>query len=64
MQVADDGVGLPQGFSLDASRGLGLSIVHALVTSELGGEIAMNDETGGTTVDVRLPIARDAAIEL
>src|SRR6185503_1167329 len=35
VEVCDDGVGLPDGFSLDASRGLGLSIVHALVTTEL-----------------------------
>ena len=39
VDVVDDGVGLPAGFSLDRSRGLGLSIVHALVTSELGGSI-------------------------
>jgi two-component sensor histidine kinase len=64
VQVSDDGVGLPSGFSLDASRGLGLSIVQALVTSELGGEISMHDDAGGTTVDLRLPIAPDAAIEL
>ena len=64
VQVSDDGVGLPSGFSLDASRGLGLSIVQALVTSELGGEISMHDEAGGTTVDLRVPIAPDAAIEL
>src|SRR3954463_7608290 len=36
VQVADDGVGLPAGFSLEASTGLGLSIVRTLVTSELG----------------------------
>ena len=64
VHVIDDGVGLPEGFSLDASRGLGLSIVHALVTSELGGSIEMDDEGGGTHVTLRIPVAPDAPVEL
>ena len=32
MEVRDDGAGLPERFSLDSSRGLGLTIVQALVT--------------------------------
>ena len=35
--VADDGIGLPAGFALDASDRLGLQIVRTLVTAELGG---------------------------
>ena len=35
--VDDDGVGLPEGFDLDGSTSLGLSIVRTLVESELGG---------------------------
>ena len=35
--VDDDGVGLPDGFDLDTSVNLGLSIVRTLVESELGG---------------------------
>ncbi|MCJ7671696.1 MAG: sensor histidine kinase [Acidimicrobiia bacterium] len=58
IQVDDDGVGLPSGFSLDASRGLGLSIVHALVTSELSGSIEMLT-VDGTQVNVRVPIQAD-----
>jgi len=46
LEVVDDGVGLPPDFSLEGSRGLGLSIVHALVTSELGGSIEMRDDHG------------------
>jgi two-component sensor histidine kinase len=64
VQVIDDGVGLPPGFSLDVSRGLGLSIVHALVTSELGGSIEMHDDAGGTEVALRVPLAPEAAVEL
>ena len=64
VQVVDDGVGLPEGFSLDSSRGLGLSIVQALVTSELGGSIEMSDEAGGTEVTLRVPLAPEASVEL
>jgi two-component sensor histidine kinase len=64
VQVTDDGVGLPDGFSLDTSRGLGLSIVQALVTSELNGSIRMHDDAGGTEVELRIPIESDRAMEL
>ena len=35
VRVTDDGAGLPEGFSLEGSTGLGLSIVRTLVTTEL-----------------------------
>jgi two-component sensor histidine kinase len=63
VDVVDDGVGLPEGFSLEQSRGLGLSIVHALVTSELGGSIEMADDDG-TRVQLRVPLRQDAPVEL
>jgi two-component sensor histidine kinase len=63
VQVRDDGVGLPVGFSLDRSRGLGLSIVQTLVTSELGGSIEMNDDAGGTEVTLRIPLAPEVPVE-
>ncbi len=56
VHVIDNGVGLPPGFSLDSSRGLGLSIVHALVTGELDGSMEMRDDDG-TTVQVSVPVA-------
>jgi two-component system, sensor histidine kinase PdtaS len=61
--VQDDGVGLPRGFSLEGSKGLGLSIVQALVTSELGGSIEMHDRKG-TRVRLRLPLAPTEPVEL
>jgi two-component sensor histidine kinase len=63
VDVHDDGVGLPEGFSLEESRGLGLSIVHALVTSELGGSIEMSDDHG-TRVRLRVPIRQATPVEL
>jgi two-component sensor histidine kinase len=55
VRVVDDGVGLPDGFAPDGST-LGLTIVRALVTSELGGTLSMTTD-GGTSVDVRVPVS-------
>jgi two-component sensor histidine kinase len=48
VRVTDDGAGLPDGFQLDTSPGLGLSIVRTLVTSELGGSITLWSEDGSS----------------
>jgi two-component system, sensor histidine kinase PdtaS len=55
--VADNGVGLPAQFSLDAAPSLGLQIVRTLVESELGGRLEVKPrEGGGTAVMVDLPL--------
>jgi two-component sensor histidine kinase len=41
IRVINNGRGLDPGFDIDAATGLGLSIVRTLVTTELGGTIAM-----------------------
>jgi two-component system, sensor histidine kinase PdtaS len=67
VEVLDDGVGLPDGFSIDSSKGLGLSIVQALVSGELGGsmELGPADRDGsGTHVRLRVPVAPSAPVEL
>ena len=46
MSVDDDGRGLPDGFDLDASTSLGLSIVRTLVESELGGQLELGPRPG------------------
>jgi len=56
IEVSDNGAGLPDDFTLDESRGLGLSIVHALVTGELAGSLEMRSDRG-THVLVRVPVA-------
>ena len=56
--MTDDGVGLPSGFSLEESTGLGLSIVQTLVTTELRGTIRMEPRpagTAGSVAQVRVP---------
>ena len=67
VEVTDDGVGLPDGFSVDASKGLGLSIVQALVSGELGGSMELGPAEGdgsGTHVRLRVPVAPSAPVEL
>ena len=47
--VHDDGTGLPDGFSLEASDRLGLQIVRTLVSAELDGSLEMRQSVGGGT---------------
>ena len=47
VSVEDDGRGLPNGFDLDKSTNLGLSIVRTLVESELGGQLEVGPAPGG-----------------
>jgi two-component sensor histidine kinase len=58
--VEDDGIGLPEGFSLDESMNLGLSIVRTLVESELDGQLGMGAAhpplVRGTRVEVDVPV--------
>jgi two-component sensor histidine kinase len=51
--VHDDGIGLPEGFDINATTSLGLAIVRDLVTSQLGGTISMGGDSG-TIVDIRV----------
>ncbi|MGY4653114.1 sensor histidine kinase [Mycobacterium sp. URHB0021] len=61
--VHDDGRGLPEGFSLEKSDRLGLQIVRTLVSAELDGSLGMHDvPTGGTDVELRVPIGRRARL--
>jgi two-component sensor histidine kinase len=65
VQVVDDGAGLPDGFDLEHSTGLGLSIVRTLVTSELGGTIELRTGDGpadrpGTVVELKVPLDQAA----
>ena len=57
VDVVDDGVGLPPGFTVEQSGGLGLSIVHTLVTSELGGTIELRSDAG-TRVHLMVPLRK------
>jgi two-component sensor histidine kinase len=61
--VVDDGAGLPDGFELPTTSGLGLSIVRTLVESELAGQIDATRGEGrpgrpGTVVSLAIPVQR------
>jgi len=58
VRVEDDGVGLPTGFTLERNSSLGLTIVRALVDTEMNGTMAMDsgDGGGGTVVELRIPV--------
>ncbi len=74
MKVVDDGVGVPEDFSIDQTSSLGLTIVRSLVTTELAGHISIRagtpadhlrasleapDQGTGTTVVVEVPMHLD-----
>ena len=60
--VADNGVGLPAEFDLDATTSLGLQIVRTLVLTELGGTLEIAGRAGGgTQVVVVLPLGEAPA---
>ncbi|SNT33881.1 sensor histidine kinase [Rhodococcoides kyotonense] len=59
--IHDDGQGLPTGFSLERSEGLGLQIVRTLVSVELSGSLGLHPaQGGGTDASLRVPLGRRA----
>jgi two-component sensor histidine kinase len=60
VEVRDDGLGLPEGFDIERTTSLGLSIVRDLVVSQLEGTISMKAlppaEGGGTSVMISVPV--------
>ncbi|HET9143622.1 sensor histidine kinase [Actinophytocola sp.] len=56
--VSDDGRGLPRGFSLERTDGLGLQIVRTLVETELRGTLSLRRrEPRGTEAVLRVPLS-------
>jgi two-component sensor histidine kinase len=70
LEVTDDGSGLPDGFDIDDTQSLGLSIVRDLVRSQLNGTITMRNRqdvdpgTSGTVVTIGLPVQEAQRIGL
>ncbi len=59
LEVADDGAGLPEGFSIETTRSLGLLIARDLVQSQLRGTIrlrSIGDDVPGTIAELVIPI--------
>ncbi len=57
--LRDNGVGLPEGFSIDDTTSLGLSIVRGLVGTQLAGTITMHSDHG-TVVELVIPVDHPA----
>ena len=55
IEVADTGVGFPEGFDPENSSSLGLAIVRSLVTTQLGGSIRFESQ-GGARVLIEVPV--------
>ncbi len=49
IEIIDDGSGLPDDFSLEANRRLGLNIARTLVETDLRGKLALEPADGGGT---------------
>ena len=62
VEVRDDGLGLPEGFDIERTTSLGLSIVRDLVVSQLegpspwsGARLGGRRDPGAISVPVRAP---------
>jgi two-component sensor histidine kinase len=62
IRVVDDGVGVVEGFSLDESAGLGLTIARTFIEHDLGGsiEIRARRDGPGTVVELSVPVEESA----
>ena len=56
VSVIDNGVGIPDGFSLEKNTNLGLQIVQTLTVNELAGSIEFLKPNKGTEVKLILPL--------
>lgn len=54
IEVADDGVGLPEGFDPTCARSLGMRLIHSLA-AQAGGRLAFDDSGVGLTVRLEIP---------
>ncbi|MDP6959045.1 MAG: histidine kinase, partial [Planctomycetota bacterium] len=55
VRVVDNGVGLPEGFSLTGSANLGLRLVQSVVRDDLKGQFDVSSEEG-VSVLIRFPL--------
>ncbi|CAN5622518.1 GAF domain-containing protein [soil metagenome] len=63
LDVENNGVRIPDGFNPTTSRGLGMRIVHRLVTSDLRGYFSITATENGTVARITFPVDRVATID-
>jgi len=54
IEISDNGIGFPEHFDINQSNGLGLSIVHSIVTKQLAGNIIIKNNNGANII-VEIP---------
>lgn len=61
VSIEDDGNGLPDGFSLDAGKSMGLMLMRTLVEDDLSGGISYgaSARSGGAAFLIRIPLVRE-----
>ncbi|MDK2986816.1 MAG: two-component system, sensor histidine kinase PdtaS [Clostridia bacterium] len=60
LEIQDNGIGLPKGFSVELCSNLGLQITQALVTENLNGQIKFLSNEG-TLVKIQFPKSGDSS---
>jgi len=50
IEISDNGIGFPEHFDINQSNGLGLSIVHSIVTKQLAGNIIIKNNNGANII--------------
>jgi two-component sensor histidine kinase len=55
--ITDDGVGLPEGFTLSGSSNLGLQIVRTLTENELRGSLNLISTGEETRAELEFPVS-------
>lgn len=56
--IQDDGIGLPKGFNITDSKGLGLSVIETMLKSEFKGNLIFKRLEVGCQVEVKIPLQR------
>lgn len=54
LEISDNGIGFPEHFDINQCKGLGLSIVHSIVTKQLGGTIFIKSSQGAD-ITIEIP---------
>ena len=55
IRISDNGVGLPEGFDINNSYGIGYSIIKSIVQIDLKGRLEINSDKEGTVITMYLP---------
>ena len=65
LRVCDDGVGLPDGWQMEKSKGLGLTNTAARLRQLYGSDFKLelhNRERGGVEALISIPLRKDSAL--